>query len=135
LENERIPSVVAMLICDQIITEEGTNKRSLIGVFDNLFTLQFPVIVPKVGVYAKLADAEGQYLFRIRVVDLKDESLIGEVQVQADIPDGSQYSEIALNFGGVPLPDEGRYEFQLYADDVYLHRVVVNVKKSEVSNA
>jgi hypothetical protein len=27
--------VVAMLVCDQIINEQGTNKKSLIGVFGN----------------------------------------------------------------------------------------------------
>ena len=29
-----IPHVVAMLVCDQINNEQGTNKKSLIGVFD-----------------------------------------------------------------------------------------------------
>ena len=30
-----ISHVVAMLVCDQTNNEKGTNKKSLIGVFDN----------------------------------------------------------------------------------------------------
>jgi hypothetical protein len=30
-----IPHIVAMLVCDQIVNEQGTNKKSPIGVFDN----------------------------------------------------------------------------------------------------
>lgn len=126
--------MVAMLVCDQIITEANTNKKSLIGVFDNMTSAGFPMAVVRIGVYAKFADAEGDYLFRLRIVNLKDESLVGELHVQAMIADAMQYSDMALNFGGFQLPEEGKYEFQLFAGDIYLHRVTINAVKIEVPN-
>jgi hypothetical protein len=123
-----IPSVVAMLLCDQVITEMGTNKKSLVGVFDNYFSLSFPVLLPRIAIYAKLADACGNYLFKLRVVKLKDEMVIAEVGIQAKIPDTTQYSELALNLQGFPIPEPGKYEFQLYAEDEYLHRITMNVE-------
>lgn len=120
-----IPSVVAMLICDQIINEQFTNKKSLIGVFDNFNSLTFPVGIPRLAVYVKLADAVGDYLFKLRIVKLKDESLIAEVGIQARITDATQYSELALNLPSIPLPEPGKYEFQLYAGENFLHRVTV----------
>ena len=120
-----IPSVVAMLICDQIINEQVTNKKSLIGVFDNFNSLMFPVVFQRLAVYVKLADAVGDYLFKLRIVKLKDESLIAELGIQAHIPDASQYSELALNMGNIPLPEPGKYEFQLYAGENFLHRVTM----------
>ena len=127
-----IPSVVAMLLCDQIINEAGTNKKSLIGVFDNFASMAFPVLFQRLAVYVKLADAEGDYQFKLRLVNLKDESLIAEIGIQAKIADRTQHSELALNFGNIPIPEEGKYEFQLYAGDEYLHRITMQAVKAQL---
>ncbi|HEX4488513.1 MAG TPA: hypothetical protein VH088_19700 [Terriglobales bacterium] len=130
--NSPIPNVVAMLICDQVISEQGTNKKSLIGVFDNFSSLDFPVLIQRLAVYVKLADAEGDYLFKLRLVDLKDEKLIVELGIPAKILDSTQHSELALNFGNIPIPAEGKYEFQLYSGDEYLHRVTMKAVKVQM---
>jgi hypothetical protein len=127
-----IPSVVAMLVCDQIITEIGTNKKSLIGVFDNFFSLSFPGFLPRLAVYVKMADAAGDYFFKLRVVKLKDETLIAEVGIQAHIVDVSQYGELALNLGSIPIPEPGKYEIQLYSGNEYLHRITINALLGQV---
>lgn len=127
-----IPNVVAMLICDQVITEMGTNKKSLIGVFDNFFSLAFPSVLPRLAVYVKLADAEGDYLFKLRIVKLEDESLVAGIGVQVQIADIRRYAEVALNMGSIPIPEPGKYEFQLYADDVYLHRITVQAELAQL---
>jgi hypothetical protein len=120
-----IPSVVAMLVCDQVITEQVTNKKSLIGVFENFNSLKFPANIPRLAIYVKLADAVGDYLFKMRIVKLKDESLIAEIGIQAHIESADAYSELALNMEGVPIPEPGKYEFQLYFGESYLHRVTM----------
>lgn len=120
-----IPNVVAMLICDQIITELGTGKKSLIGVFENFNAPAFPALIPRFAVYVKLADALGKYQFKLRIVKLKDEQLITEIGIGAEVKDSSHYSELALNMGNFPFPEAGKYEFQLYVGDVYLHRVTM----------
>lgn len=116
-----------MLLCDQVIVEQATNKKSLIGVFDNFHSLTFPAVLPRCAVYVKMADAVGDYLFKLRVVKLKDEALMAEIGIQARVPDMNQYSELALNMGNVAFPEAGKYEFQLYVDDIYLHRVTMQV--------
>lgn len=125
MANVPIPTVIAMLVCDQIIPEQFTNKKSLIGVFDNFNSLAFPTVLQRVAVYVKMADALGDYTFKLRMVKLKDESLIAEIGIQARIAEVGQYSELALNLSNIPVPEAGKYEFQLYADDVYLHRVTM----------
>jgi hypothetical protein len=127
-----IPSVVAMLICDQIITEQVTNKKSLIGVFDKFFSPLFPTVFPRLSVYVKLADASGDYLFRLRIVKLKDESPLAEVRLDAKIPDTEEYAELALNMGFL-VPEQGKYEFQLYAGENYLHRVTMRAELAQLS--
>ena len=127
-----IPSVVAMLVCDQVIAEQGTNKKSLIGVFEIFGALAFPTILPRISIYVKLADAFGKYHFKLRLVKLKDESLVAEIGIDAEVKDSTHYSELALNMGNLPFPEYGKYEFQLYAGDVYLHRVTIQAVQAQL---
>src|ERR1700679_1654147 len=119
-----IPSAIAMLICDQIIIEQGTSKKSLIGLFENLNALSFPAQT-RLSIFAKLTDASGHYDFLIRIVNLKDEILLSEVKTQLDIKDMTG-AELVVNFVGMVFPEPGKYEFQLYANEVYLHRITMN---------
>ncbi len=119
-----IPSVVAMLVCDQVIVEQGTGKKSLIGVFETINAFSFPTQT-RLAIYARLVDASGRYDFLIRLVNLKDETKVAEIQAAADL-DSSVTAEFAINVAGLILPEAGKYEFQLYANDMYLHRVTMN---------
>ena len=64
------PSLNAMLLCDLTIREHGTGKMSLIGIFENISAARFPVVHRALTVYAKLADAEGEYGIRLELVRL-----------------------------------------------------------------
>jgi hypothetical protein len=119
-----IPSVVAMLVCDQVIVEQGTGKKSLIGVFENVNSTAFPMQA-RLAIYAKLVDASGHYDFLIRLVNLKDETKVAEIKAEANI-DPMAPAEFAINFVGMIFPEPGKYEFQLYANGTYLHRVTMN---------
>src|SRR5713101_1532169 len=108
-----VPSVLAMLLCDQIIVDAQTQKKSLIGIFENFNAMVFPAIA-NISVYAKLADAEGQYKFKIRVVHLRDERLIGEVFADGMIQTRLEPVDVAVYLMGFTVPDPGKYEFQLF---------------------
>ena len=120
-----VPSVLAMLVCDQVIAEQGTGKKSLIGIFDNLQAPGFPTQT-RFAVYAKLADAQGQYKFRIRLVNLKDESPVADINADMTLPDSTNPAELAINMIGIILPEPGKYEFQLWGNGTYLHRITLN---------
>lgn len=120
-----IPSVVAMLVCDQVIVEQGTGKKSLIGIFENINSPVFPTAI-KLGVYAKLVDAEGDYAVLIRLVNLKDESRLADIRAEAKGIKREGAAEIVVNIAGIVVPAPGKYEFQLFANDAFLHRVTMN---------
>jgi hypothetical protein len=127
MPNELIPNVLAMLVCDQVIHEQGTNKRSLIGIFDNINAPAYPVQL-RLAVYAKIADAEGPYVFLLRLVNLKDETLLSSIEMKANIASRSESAELAVNMIGIVFAEPGKYEFQLWADGTYLHRITLNAK-------
>ena len=122
-----IPSVTAMLICDQIISEQGSNKKSLIGIFEMMGALTFPTVIPRLSIYVRLLDGSGKYPIKLRLVKLSDESLIAEVDAEIDITDPIHAWEVVVNMMGIALPEAGKYEFQLYTRDIYLHRVTMEV--------
>ena len=72
------PKANAMLICDYVITERSTNKKSLIGIFENIGAHQFPCTHFALSVYIKLTEAQGVYDFRLELVNLRDDKLIGK---------------------------------------------------------
>jgi hypothetical protein len=114
-----------MLVCDQVITEVGTGKKSLIGIFENVHSAMFPTPI-RIGIYAKLVDAEGDYDILIRLVNLKDETRVADIKANAKGMKREAAAELVINIGGIILPEPGRYEFQLFANDAFLHRVTMN---------
>ncbi len=52
------PKTNAMLICDYVITERGTNKNSLIGVFETIGAATFPCTHFAMSVYINFSDAQ-----------------------------------------------------------------------------
>lgn len=131
---ESIPSVLSFLICDMIIIEAGTGKKSIVGVFDTMYAHGEPGW-SRIGVYARLTDMEGAYKFTIRLVHLGDqEELIAWVETPENrVDDRLAMVEIALNLPPVRFPKLGRYEFQLFANDIYMGRATLNVVQMEVS--
>jgi len=126
-ESSPVPIVTAMLVCDQIIAEQGTNKKSLIGIFEQVGALTFPTVMPRLSVYVRLLDAFGKYPFKLRIVNLKDETLLAEVNGEGNVQDSAHAAELVFNFMGFAIPQAGKYEFQLYTRDIYLHRVTMEV--------
>jgi hypothetical protein len=52
------PSVQAFLVCDQVIEDSVTKKKSLIGLFTHLQAVSFPFQHSQMGLYFCLTDAE-----------------------------------------------------------------------------
>ncbi|MEK7403640.1 MAG: hypothetical protein AAB225_00895 [Acidobacteriota bacterium] len=127
-----MPSVLAVLVCDSVIVDSQTGKQSLIGIFDNIHSVQAP-FSQRLGFYARMTDAEGEYKFVVRIVYLGDEEeTVGGLETGAVVAANRlQVLNLALNLPPVPFPKFGRYEFQLLANDVYIGRTVITTLKYE----
>lgn len=113
------PKANAMLVCDYVITEQGTKKKSLIGIFENIGTGSFPFIHPALSVYIKLTDAMGTFKFRLELVHLRTAKVIGqgEIPTVVTIPSPLLSHELVFNLRGLKFSDPGDYEFRIYAND------------------
>lgn len=114
-----VPKTNAMLICDYVITERGTNKKSLIGVFENIGAATFPCTHFAMSVYIKLTDAQGSYHFRLELIDLQSDTMIGKSEMPEEIrvPSPLLAHELVFNLRGVRFMHAGEYEFRIFAND------------------
>ncbi|MHC4550930.1 MAG: DUF6941 family protein [Planctomycetota bacterium] len=128
-----LPSVKAILVCDQIIHEYGTNKKSLIGIFEDIHLTNFPFRYPRVAVYVNLTDAHGKYSLGLKLIDSSDGSELGRgFTPGVDIDSPLRTCEFALQIQNLIFRKPGAYEFQVYANDELLATKAFNVKKAEV---
>lgn len=114
-----VPLLVAALVCDVAVIDPATGKHNLIGIFDKIHVGQFPASRP-MSVYIKLADAQGHYEVEIRFVQVNTGQVLAGVKGPLDVTDRLSSADLHIDFQRLPLPKEGRYEFQAWANSVFL---------------
>ena len=108
------PSVQAFLVCDQVIEDSVTKKKSLIGLFTHLQAVSFPFQHSQMGLYFCLTDAEGTYHFDIELIYLNAEQLVCRATLpNIAIGDRRHISDFGINIPSLVFPAPGRYEFRL----------------------
>lgn len=131
------PVLQAFVLADHIYTDES-GKRIICGTFNRLRTPQFPGVLPQVSwVYIVLGEVMGRIKLQLRFVNLKDNRTLME---SAEVPIQSQDPltpvDIALTVPPLPLPEEGIYAFECYADgaliaNIRLHAVLIPQQEIE----
>ncbi|MCI0339840.1 MAG: hypothetical protein L0216_01605 [Planctomycetales bacterium] len=130
------PVVKSLLLCDTIIHDAATNKKSLIGVFHDMIAAQFPFQHPSLSLYANLADAAGEYALEVRLVNLSAAREVARHRLPpARIGDRLRPAEIAVQMVGVLFQDAGRYEIQLWANDELIGSRDFTVQKGPMPGA
>jgi len=129
--NNIVPKINAMLLCDSVITEVGTNKKSLIGIFENIYAQNFPCRHYHLSVYIKFTSAQGKYHFRLELVDISNDKIIGKGEIpELNVPDKLGSYELAFNLMGLQFDHEDKYEFRIFADDKIFGNKVFSVIKT-----
>jgi hypothetical protein len=112
------PSIKAMLICDNIITEALSGKKSLIGVFEKIGAQKFPFTHFSLGLYVNFTDALGKYEFKLELFDVEKQEAIATAKIpEANISDKLGTGELVFNLKGLKFSHPGRYEFRIFANN------------------
>jgi hypothetical protein len=122
-----VPSVQAILLCEKIIDEAGTGKKSLIAIFTGINTSIVPAQM-SMGIYSRLTDGEGVYNFKIDLVHLPtDKKVASAILPPLEVKDRLQPMEVVIQIPHVIFSEFGRYEFQLFSDEVFLGHTSLDV--------
>lgn len=126
------PSVQAFLVCDSVIIDSQTGKKSLIGTFTHLWAPRFPCQHHQMGIYFCLTDAEGVYEFELRLVYLDQDAIVGKATLSPfTIKDRLEIHDFGINIPSLVFPGPGRYEFRLYANGFFITHKDFNVIQQE----
>lgn len=118
------PFLLGALVCDIAATDPSTGKTSLVGIFDLINVGKFPAARP-MSLYLRLTDAEGHYPMRVDFVHAEKDALIARVEGALNAPDRTVSMDAHFEFPPLPIPEAGRYEFRIYASDMYLGGVAL----------
>ena len=109
-----IPQVNALLLCDQVIVDKYTGKKTLVGIFENINTKKFPIQHPSISVYANLTDAKGVYKIKVTIDDLSNGHEVGEAVIpEITLGDRLATNEIIMNLQGLRFDHAGKYALNL----------------------
>lgn len=112
-----LPVALAMLLCDYVIEDKQTNKKSLIGLFSNISTKQFPASHHRMNVFVVLSDGHGEYKGELRCIKSDDDSQISTMKGPVPFPDPNAVLELNFELFGLTFPDPGDYFMQFLCDD------------------
>ena len=119
------PVPVAFLLCDQIIVEAGSGKKTIVGVFDRIGVHQFPATHSPAWLYIRVIDCEGEYKHRIEYVQVSTQKTLAQANGTATSNNRHIYTEFVLSCPPLPLPEPGEYEFRLWLNDKFISRARV----------
>jgi hypothetical protein len=124
-QESRPPIPVAILLCDQVITEKETGKKSIIGVFDRIWARTFPVTHKSAAIYIRIADAEGSYDMRIQYVKVDTQEVLDEATGRLEVQLSERYGEadFAVPLSAIMIPEPGYYEFRLFLNGQFFQKV------------
>lgn len=120
-----VPVLVAVLACDVAVADPSTGKKNLIGLFNRVNIGSFPTQRP-MSLYMKLADAEGYYKIEVRFVQASSDKILAKAEGELQAPDRLASVDLHIDFPPLPIPEEGRYEFQVWANSVFLGQTFVD---------
>ena len=106
------PKVLSMVICDEVLEDKRTNKKSLIGLFNRVNTVQFPAKLARMHLYFSLTNCHGKYQTTLQYGFLKGMKVLGQIHGQISCEDPNAILECDFELVDVVFAQEGFYNFE-----------------------
>jgi hypothetical protein len=115
-----LPHVLAMIICDMVLDDRISGKKSLIGLFDAIAASSLPCLVNELFVFVALTEGHGEQMIHLRCVKASSNEELFDTETEVSFPDPLSVVEVNFGLCGCEFPEVGEYRFQLFANDSLL---------------
>jgi len=105
---ESAPVIKSFLIADSVF-QSSDGKWCIIGIFDRIFAPSFPALHYSLGVFIRLADAEGDYKVDVEFYDSSNRCLAKMTPLQLQVSDRTSEFGFGIQTYGLPIPGPGIY--------------------------
>lgn len=116
------PTLVSLLICDQVIDDRLTHKKSAIGLFNQVLVRGMPAQVQQMTVMATLTEIRARTPLELRLVRDSDNSVLGGASGFVEAPNPLAMVDLVFGLQSVQLPTAGQYAFELLSAGELLGR-------------
>lgn len=116
------PTLVSLLICDQVIDDKLTNKKSAIGIFNMIMTQQMPAAIHHMAILVSLTEIAGRTELELRLVRDSDNQVMFSGKGAVDAPNPLAIADILFGLQGVRIPEAGQYAIELWGRGELLGR-------------
>lgn len=120
--NHSVPTLVSLLLCDQIIDDRFTNKKSAIGMFNTILSPTMPTVIHQLCVLASLTELSGPTAVELRMVRDADNAQIFRGNGRVEAPNPLAVVDLVFTLQGIQLPSAGQYAMELWASNELLGR-------------
>ena len=116
------PTLVSLLICDQVIDDRLSNKKSAIGLFNAVLVPSLPTRLYRLAVLATLTEITGRTPLQLRLMRDEDNSVLMQTHGHVDAPNPLAMVDLVFAMQGIPVAKAGQYAFELLSEGELLGR-------------
>ena len=124
------PVPVAFLVCDQVSEDRATGKKTVVGVFNAVWVMEFPRAHSPATLYIRLIDCEGSYECKIEFVQVSTQEVVMVLEGSLESSDRHAYVEMTPPMPPLPLPAPGEYEFRLWMNNMFVSNIRFTAHKA-----
>ena len=117
MSNLSKPMGIAMIVCDEIIEDRHTGKKTLVGLFSRIHAKKFPAVHPKMNLFISFDNAKGHYHSAIRIIREKTSEIIAEAKGEIRVKSPVDVTEMNITFLSLKFPNPGVYNIEFYCED------------------
>ena len=114
------PMGLALVVCDTVIEDRHSGKKSLIGLFDRLHAPTFPCVHPTLSVMIALTNVSGELPCEITCRHAESGETAFAATGKVNFQDPGKVVELVFNFAGVRLPKPGKYDLNVMVDEMLI---------------
>lgn len=126
MKPKRMPRVICLLTCDQVLHDFMPDRYSPINVFATIRAEKFPVVLPTMALFIEFTDGSGWTPLQFRAMHASEEGPpLWDYRHLVEMENPLLVRTLAVEMGSFTFPAPGDYLFQiLVADKVLLSRRV-----------
>jgi hypothetical protein len=116
------PTLVSFLICDQVIDDKLSNKKSAIGIFNTILVPKVPAVIHQMAILASVTEISGRVELEIRLVRDTDNAVLFSGKGNVEAPNPLAIVDLLFAMQGVQIPAAGQYAFEILSGAALLGR-------------
>jgi hypothetical protein len=121
------PTALGLILCQEVIIEEGTRRATLVNTMSWLRCKTFPSPPHQVVAYALLTDGMGDASMALTITRPDTLEELAEHRWRMSFTDPLRPVPIRARYSNLSFPVAGRYAFNLFADGELVTQTVLQV--------